>query len=65
MKEGQMRVEKSLVMSKPAVLVAGLVLGVASFGIAQSAKKAVTNPPATLKFADSSEGPGKSTYARC
>ncbi|HKF39744.1 MAG TPA: DegQ family serine endoprotease [Candidatus Acidoferrum sp.] len=63
MKEGQMRVEKSLVMSKPAVLVAGLVLGVASFGIAQSAKKAVTNPPATLKFADSSEGPGKSTYA--
>lgn len=63
MKEGQMRLQKSLVMSKPALLVAGLVLGVASFGIAQSAKKAVTNPPATLKFADSSEAPSKSSYA--
>ena len=58
-----MRLQKSLVMSKPAVLVAGLVLGVASFGIAQSVKKVADNPPATLKLADSNEGPSKSSYA--
>ena len=62
-KEGYMRLQKSLVMSKPAVLVAGLVLGVASFGIAQSVKKVANNPPATLKLADSNEGPSKSSYA--
>jgi serine protease Do len=38
-------------------------MGVASFGIAQSAKKVADNPPATLKMADSSEGPSKSSYA--
>lgn len=62
-KEGYMRLQKSLVMSKPAVLVAGLVLAVASFGIAQSVKKVANNPPATLKLADSNEGPSKSSYA--
>jgi serine protease Do len=58
-----MRLQKSLVISKPAVLLAGLVLGVASFGIAQSVKKVADNPPATLKLADSNEGPSKSSYA--
>lgn len=58
-----MKLDTTLIRSKPAVLVAGLVLGVASFGIAQTATKATTNPPATLKFADSNEGPSKSSYA--
>jgi serine protease Do len=58
-----MKLQKSLVISKPAVLLAGLVLGVASFGIAQSVKKVADNPPATLKLADSNEGPSKSSYA--
>lgn len=58
-----MRLKTSVIKSKPAVLVAGLVLGVASFGIAQSAKKAITNPPATLKFAESNEGPSRNSYA--
>jgi serine protease Do len=58
-----MSLQKSLLKSKPAVLVAGLVLGVASFGIAQSVKKVADNPPATLKLADSNEGPSKSSYA--
>lgn len=63
LKEGNMKLDTTLIRSKPAVLVAGLVLGVASFGIAQTATKATTNPPATLKFADSNEGPSKSSYA--
>jgi serine protease Do len=62
-----MTVAKSLIFSKPAVLVAGLVLGASSLVIAHSAQEAVTkaeaNPPATLKFADSNEGPSKSSYA--
>jgi len=59
-----MTVEKSAIFSKPAVLIAGLVLGASSFAIAHSAQKAVTsNPPATVKVADSSEGPSKSSYA--
>jgi serine protease Do len=63
LKEGNMKLDTTLIRSKPAVLVAGLVLGVASFGIAQTATKATTNPPATLKFAGSNEGPSKSSYA--
>jgi len=62
-----MTVEKSVLFSKPAVLVAGLVLGASSLAIAHSAQKAATkvetNPPATLKLADSNEGPSRSSYA--
>ena len=58
-----MTVEKSVIFSKPAVLIAGLVLGASSFAIAHSTQKAVTNPPATLKLADSNEGPSRSSYA--
>ena len=55
--------EKSVLFSKPAVLVAGLVLGAAGIAIAHSTQKAVSNPPATLKFADSNEGPSRTSYA--
>jgi serine protease Do len=63
-----MRFEKSALLSKPAVLVAGLVLGASSLAIAHSTQKALTtkaetNPPATLKLADNSEGPSRSGYA--
>jgi serine protease Do len=58
-----MTVEKSKWFSKPAILVAGLVLGASTFAIAHSTQKAVTNPPATLKVADSNEGPSKTSYA--
>jgi serine protease Do len=62
-----MTAAKSVIFSKPAVLIAGLVLGVSSLAIAHSAQKAVTktqvNPPATLKLADNDEGPSKSSYA--
>src|SRR5215469_8723795 len=62
-----MTVEKSVLFSKPAVLVAGLVLGASSLAIAHSAQKVATkaesNPPATLKLADSNEGASRSTYA--
>jgi serine protease Do len=58
-----MTVEKSVIFSKPAVLIAGLVLGASSFAIAHSTQKAVTNPPATLKLADSNEAPSRSSYA--
>ena len=55
--------KKSVLFSKPAVLVAGLVLGAAGIAIAHSTQKAVSNPPATLKFADSNEGPSRTSYA--
>jgi serine protease Do len=58
-----MTVEKSVLFSKPAVLIAGLVLGASSLAIAHSTQKAATNPPATLKVADSNEAPSKSSYA--
>jgi serine protease Do len=62
-----MTVQKSVLLSKPAVLVAGLVLGASSLAIAHSAQKVVakveTNPPATVKLADSSEGPSRNSYA--
>jgi serine protease Do len=62
-----MTVEKSVLFSKPAVLVAGLVLGASSLAIAHSAQKAATkvetNPPATLKLADGNEGPSRTSYA--
>jgi serine protease Do len=58
-----MTVDKSALLSKPAILVAGLVLGASSIAIAHSTQKAATNPPATVKMADASEGPTKSGYA--
>jgi serine protease Do len=62
-----MTVQKSVLLSKPAVLVAGLVLGASSLAIAHSAQKVVAkaenNPPATLKLADSNEAPSRNSYA--
>jgi len=58
MKEG-----RSVVFSRPAALVLGMILGVAGLGIAHTTTKAVTNPPATLKTADSTEGPSSSSFA--
>lgn len=62
-----MTLHKSVLVSKPAVLVAGLVLGASTLAIAHSTQKALTkaeaNPPATLKLADTNEGPSHSSYA--
>jgi len=60
--------------SKPAVLGLGLLLGVASIGVAKAIQKAApsaksvaatepANPPATLKMADANEVASKSSYA--
>src|SRR5271155_3109386 len=54
----------SLLRSKPAVLVLGFALGAAGLGLAHTTEKSLSsNPPATLKLADASEGPSKSSYA--
>jgi serine protease Do len=54
----------SLLRSKPAVLALGLALGAAGLGLAHTTEKSLSsNPPATLKLADASEGPSKSSYA--
>jgi serine protease Do len=54
----------SLLRSKSAVLALGFVLGGAGLGLAHTAEKSLSsNPPATLKLADPSEGPSKSSYA--
>lgn len=58
-----MKVEKSAVLSKPTMLLAGIVLGATTIAVAHSAQKAVANTPATLKLADSNEGPSRSSYA--
>ena len=55
---------KSLLSSRPAVLRLGFVLGAAGLGLGHATEKALSsNPPATLKLADASEGPSKSSYA--
>jgi serine protease Do len=55
---------KSLLSSRPAVLGLGFALGVAGLGLGHATEKALSsNPPATLKLADASEGPSKSSYA--
>jgi serine protease Do len=65
---------KEKLISKPAALALGLVLGVAGMGFAHtiqkvaastkaSTEKASTNPPATLKLADANEGPSKTSFA--
>src|SRR6201993_4428428 len=53
----------SLIFSKPAALALGVLLGAAGLGIAHTTEKAAKNPPATLKTADSNEGPSKNSYA--
>src|SRR5580693_9974954 len=54
----------SLLRSKPAVLALGFALGAAGLGLAHTTEKPLSsNPPATLKLADASEGPSKSSYA--
>lgn len=58
-----MKEKGSVVFSKPAALVLGLLLGAAGLGIAHTTTKAVTNPPATLKMAAGTEGPSTSTFA--
>jgi serine protease Do len=53
----------SHIFSKPAALALGVLLGAACLGIAHTTEKAAKNPPATLKMADSNEGPSKNSYA--
>ena len=64
----------TLVKSRPAALALGLVLGVAGLGFAHTIQKSAdgaktaaadktANPPATLKLADVTEGPSKTSYA--
>jgi serine protease Do len=62
-KEEHMTVNTSKFFSKPAALVLGAVLGAAGLGIAHTTTKGTNNPPATIKMADSNEGPSKSSYA--
>jgi serine protease Do len=63
-KRGNMNTLISLLRSKPAVLVLGFALGAAGLGLAHTTEKSLSsNPPATLKLADASEGPSKSSYA--
>ena len=64
-----MTAKGSSVLSKPATLILGVFLGAAGLGIAHTTQKTVaekasaSNPPATLKLADSNEGPTKNSYA--
>src|SRR6516165_12078732 len=53
----------SAVLSKPASLVFGVMLGAAGLGIAHTTGKAANNPPATLKMAASTEGQSSSSFA--
>jgi serine protease Do len=62
-KDGHMRIKRSAIFSKPAMLVAGLLLGASTFAIAHATQKAASNPSATLKLADANEGASKSGYA--
>ena len=58
-----MKEKSSIVYSKPASLVFGVMLGAAGLGIAHTTGKTANNPPATLKMADSSEGPSNGSFA--
>jgi serine protease Do len=59
-----MNPSRSLLRSRPAVLVLGFALGAAGLGLAHAAEKSLSsNPPATLKLAAANEGPSKSSYA--
>jgi serine protease Do len=55
---------RSLLGSRPAVLILGFALGAAGLGLAHTTEKSLSsNPPATLKLADPGEAPSKSSYA--
>ena len=55
---------KSWITSKPAIFGMALLAGAAGMGITRAAQKsASSNPPASLKLADSNEGPSRSSYA--
>lgn len=55
---------KSWVTSRPAIFGLAFVIGVAGMGLARAAQKsAASNPPASLKLADSHLGPSSSSYA--
>jgi len=58
-----MKEKSSIVYSKPASLVFGVMLGAAGLGIAHTTGKTANNPPATLKMAESSEGPSNGSFA--
>jgi len=54
----------SVARSKPAMLVLGFVLGAAGLGLARTTERlASTNPPATLRLANPSEGPSRNSFA--
>jgi len=48
---------------KSAALAAVLAIGLGGFGIAKASRIGETNPPATLKLADSNEGPSRTGFA--
>jgi len=54
----------SLLRSRPAMLALGFILGAAGLGLARTTERSLSvNPPPTLKLANPSEGPSKSSYA--
>ena len=58
-----MKEKGSIVYSKPASLVLGVILGAAGLAIAHTGSNGAANPPATVKVADSNEGPSSSSFA--
>src|SRR6516164_3888609 len=58
-----MKEKGSIVYSKPASLVLGVILGAAGLAIAHTGSNGAANPPATVKVADASEGPSSSSFA--
>jgi serine protease Do len=58
-----MKEKGSVVFSKPAAIVLGIILGAGGLGIAHERANGVANPPATLKMADRTEGPSSSSFA--
>jgi serine protease Do len=54
----------TLLKSKPAVLVLGLILGAAGLSLARATDRSITdNPQATLKLAPANEGPTRGSFA--
>ena len=58
-----MKDKSPVVFSKPARLLLGIILGAAGLGIAHGRANSEKNPPATLRMADSTEGPSNSSFA--
>jgi len=63
LKEAYMKDKSPVVFSKPARLLLGIILGAAGLGIAHGRANSEKNPPATLRMADSTEGPSNSSFA--